>query len=175
MDLVRGLFSDRFRPLKLAASAAAVVLFAVGFLFWVEEERPSIAKIILNPSGWPGALVGPEHIQVESVGAEEMVLDAYGVPIRFSLPAGAEGERIRREAAALVPGEWISVVGRHGEGLRFETVRLVPDPYRKYKLLFSAAAALFVLGFLPVFYRWSGGALRPRRAEAVESTTCRCG
>jgi len=167
MDLLDRLLSDRRRGLKMAALAAIIAGLACWFVSWSHEDKASFAKIVRDPSSWPGAEVGPETHRVRGLEGDDLIVIAYGASLPSSFPAGPGGEALRAEARELASGGYASVTAVHLDGLRFELVDLVADPYRRWKLALSGTAVLAVAGLLPVFFRWSRGAFRPRVPAAT--------
>ena len=162
------LLSDRRRGLKLFVSGILALAVGFGFAAWPRERKPSFTEIIADPASWPGAVVGPEHLRARGADRGEAVFEQYGTSLRFVFPAGPGGEGMRAEAGEVGEGGYASVTARHLEGLRFEMVRIEADPFRKWKLAISGAAAVSIAALLPVFYGVSRRGLRPRGAGGGE-------
>ena len=97
------------------------------------------------------------EVRMEGGVPASILLEKYGTELELLLPAGPAGERDRAAAARLERGAFVSVISRHLGGNRFESVRLLSNPHRHWKLLVSAIAAVAVAALFPVFFRASAG------------------
>jgi len=168
-EALGGLFSDRGRERKAGACLALTALLAslfqaqaahqdLGFLQLARMPHPGIAH---------GEVVGPEHFQVVSLGAEGIQGRKFGETIELLFPEGGSGDPLRGQTAEVHLGAHVVVTAHHLGGPRFELVSLRTNPYRVLKLVVSGLAALAALGAFPFFFRWEKGSFRPRGGEAA--------
>jgi len=156
--------SDRGRWWKAALALAVAAVLSLRFQSDPNTQSETFLTLSRLPpqKGPPATRVGPEHLLVRAVEPDRVRVEKFGVAMDLLLPAGEAGEKLRAEAASLRPGDYASAKAYPLGDARFEAIDLRRNPHRRFKFFVSGVAALFIAALLPVYFRWSKGALRAR-------------
>lgn len=175
MSLLRSasesLLSDRYRGWKVAFCLALTALICANFVEGPGLAGSSYSKLarglIPREEIEFDRPVGPELVLVKEIRPDGLRADSFNEPVELLFPEGAAGEAARAEAARFKPGDYVNAVSLYLDGNRFRIVTIGRNDLRRWKLAISAAGALGLAALFPYFFRWAGGAFRPRGTDGA--------
>ncbi len=151
------MFSDRHRPLKLLAAAAAVVALGAWYAHLALRVPGGWWEATADPVGHDGAPQLLPLYTVEAVSPGRLVMGkvARGIPV--------DTTAISTDLSGVAPGTTVSVAGhfRAADGAIVADVVEI-HRLRPWKKALGVLGLLGALGVAPLSFRWRAGRLEQR-------------